>query len=156
VLDSVGEALDPGGEFWSGIPIAELPAHTTLAIGELRISFAPIRHYVPGWAMRFEQNGHTLVYTADTGPSDEVSALADGAHVLLSECTLPSRPSYLQEWGHLAPAEAGEMARAARVGRLLLTHRWAENEPDQLVRDARTAFGGSVALAKEMESYAVE
>jgi ribonuclease BN (tRNA processing enzyme) len=155
VLQAVGEALDPGRGFWDGIPVRDLHAPDSLAIGDLTVTFAPIRHYVDGWAMRLSSNGATLVYTADTGPSEPVTALAAGADLLLAECTLPSRAAYMDEWGHLAPDEVGLMARAAGVGRLLLTHTWAENDAERLVADAQEAFGGPVSMAVELETYEI-
>jgi ribonuclease BN (tRNA processing enzyme) len=103
--------------------------------------------------MRFEADGRSLVYTADTGPSNSVARLAVGADLLLSECTLSSRDGYPEEWGHLAPDEAGALASESGAHRLLLTHYWAENDLNALVRSAEQAYSGPVALAQEMETY---
>jgi ribonuclease BN (tRNA processing enzyme) len=82
-----------------------------------------------------------------------VAELACGADLLLAESTLASRDAFPEEWGHLSPDEAGEIARVSGARRLLLTHYWAENDPSELVRSAGRTFDGPVALAQEMETY---
>jgi ribonuclease BN (tRNA processing enzyme) len=48
---------------------------------------------------------------------------------------------------HLSGREAGTMARAAGVGRLILTHRWPTVSADDVRREAELAFGRPVEQA---------
>jgi ribonuclease BN (tRNA processing enzyme) len=56
---------------------------------------------------------------------------------------------------HLNAQAAGEMARAAQAGRLLLVHGQPDVDRDASVRIAAGAFGGPVEWAREGHVYAV-
>jgi ribonuclease BN (tRNA processing enzyme) len=155
VLDDVGVIFAPDGGFWEPFAIHEYDPLDGLQVAGLAVRFAETRHYVPCWAMRVESDRHTLVYTADTGPSEAVARLAQGADLLLCECTLPARKGYEHEWGHLAPEEAGAMAERAAAGRLLITHAWSEHAAE-LPEAVRTTYRGPVALARELETYVLD
>jgi ribonuclease Z len=81
-----------------------------------------------------------------------VAALARGATVLVHEATF-ARPDPTQ-W-HSTAREAGEVARQAGVGRLLLAHIGYESHGDlgAHVADARAAFAGPVAVVDELRWY---
>ena len=64
---------------------------------------------------------------------------------------LPRLASFTQEregsFQHLSGRQAGNMAREAGVGRLILTHRWPTVSADAVRREAELAFGRAVAQA---------
>ncbi len=91
------------------------------AIGPFATETTLTAHPVECHALRLTAGGRSLVYTGDTGPSERVVELARGADVLLSEAAHPPGPD-LPSGLHLTGREAGEMATAAGVARLLLTH----------------------------------
>jgi ribonuclease BN (tRNA processing enzyme) len=120
-----------------------------LAIGELQLRFHPTVHYVPCWAMRIS-NGvdGELFYTADTGPAANLAAAANGSRVLVAEGTeRESSREPFESRGHMTPAEAGALARAAGVKVLVLSHLWVEDDPFTGVSEATRMFGGAVELA---------
>ena len=78
-------------------------------------------HPIECYAIRLTVDGRSMVYTGDTGPSEDVIALARGADVLLAEAAHPPGPG-LPPGLHLTGREAGEHAAAAGAKRLLLTH----------------------------------
>jgi len=133
------------------------PDHT---IGGFRFTFHPVQHYVPSHAMRIRvDGGPLLVFSSDVGPCEELVTAARGADLLLCEAALVSasdepRP---ERRGHLSAAEAGEAARSAAAGRLLITHcRRDGGALDQHHRStASEKFGGPVELAEEGQTYAV-
>ncbi len=91
--------------------------------------------------------GRSVVYSGDSGPSDEVTRLADRATVLIHEATAAvDLEKQANEWGHSSARQAAECARTAGVGALFLTHfsaRYKELEP--LEAEARIVFAGSTA-----------
>jgi ribonuclease BN (tRNA processing enzyme) len=104
-------------------------------------------HPVPTLGMRFQANGSSLVYSGDTGPTDELVRLADGSDVLLAEATWMAVPDGAEPM-HMTPEEAGETARRAGAGRLVVTHVWPTNPMDQVEERAAAAFGGPVTVAE--------
>lgn len=96
--------------------------------------------------MRIEADDRALVYSGDTGTSADLVDLAMGADVALFEAGWPAG-SPDGEGLHLTPAEAGMHARAAGVGRLIVTHvpPWASREAAR--EEAALTFGDAVELA---------
>lgn len=119
----------------------------TVRVGAIEMRFARTNHPVPTNAVRMEAGGRSFLYTADTGVSQEVTDLAMGVDLLLSEAAFQG-PAESKEYGqHLTAGEAGEMAVAAGVGRLVLTHISPALDPDRSVAEAEAVFHGEVALA---------
>ena len=86
-----------------------------------------------------------MIYTADTGPGWTVGAFDPGADLVLSEATYlhASRPAPI----HLSAREAGHAAREAQAERLILTHLWPMNDPNESAIEGAEAFGDSVTIA---------
>jgi ribonuclease BN (tRNA processing enzyme) len=93
----------------------------TFEIGPFAAEIVRTAHPIECYAIRLTAGGRSMVYTGDTGPSDDVVGLARGADVLLAEAAHPPGPG-LPPGLHLTGREAGEHAAAAKVGRLLITH----------------------------------
>lgn len=166
-LVRLGEIFAVGNEeaadFWSGVftPIEYVPFQqhgATLEVGALRISFRPMVHYIPVWAMRIEErsSGRALTYSADTGPTAPLAEFAAGSDLLLCEATLLEQVGDQPErWGHLTAKEAGAIAQEAQVGRLVLTHLWTELGFDNYLDDAKTTFTGKVDVAISGTTFSV-
>lgn len=105
-------------------------------VGGVELSFAAARHMIPACAVRFEEGDGVLVFSSDTGYSEEVVRLASGADIFLCEANL----FQAEGEGHLNPAQAAEMAGKAGVRRLLLTHLLPGVPERELEADARTVF----------------
>ena len=113
-----------------------------LSIGPFRVRTARTAHPIECNAIRLEAQGRSLVYSGDTGPCPRVVDLARGADVFLAEAAfeeIEGLPSDL----HLTGRQAGEHARAAGVGRLLLTHvpTWVDRQSQ--VTSAAAVFPGA-------------
>ncbi len=124
-----------------------------VTVGSLELSFSRTDHGPETLAVRVDGGGRSLGYSADTGPCWSLAALGTGLDLALCEATVP-----VEEEGktqHLSGRQAGEAARAARAGRLLLTHLWPSVDPERSRRDAEEAFGGPVEVATENQRYEV-
>ncbi len=121
------------------------PAGGAVEIGPFTVTTALMAHPVPCFAMRVEAGGRSLVYSGDTGPTPALVDLARDADVALFEASFVDgvNPPAL----HLTAREAAEHARAAGVGRLVLTHLVAWNERETTLEQA-SGFGGAVSLAE--------
>lgn len=129
-----------------------------LGLAGLEIGFARTQHFIPAYAMRFSPPGATssLAYSADTAWSETVVSLLDGASLAIVEASVPEYREDEDEadHGHLTPELAGKLARAAGVGRLIVTH-FGEINAEATMREASAAFGGETYLARERHVYEV-
>ena len=78
-------------------------------------------HSDPCLGYRFELDGQAVAYCTDTGVCDNLLELARDADLLITESSLKPGQK-LENWGHLDPREAADVAKQARVKKLLLTH----------------------------------
>ncbi len=146
-------AEDESDFFQGEFDMREYDPHHALDIGPFHLTFQPTTHYVPTWAIRIEAEGRVVTFSADTGPATDLSPLARGADLFICEAGVPSRQEEPHTWGHLAPDEAGVMARRAHARVLVLTHVWTGYNTTAMLEAAHRAFGGPTHLAREGEVY---
>ena len=77
-------------------------------------------HISKCYGYRFELENKIISYCADTGICKEDELLAQGADILIHECSY--KVLRHTSWGHSAPAETAELAKRAGVKKLILTH----------------------------------
>jgi ribonuclease BN (tRNA processing enzyme) len=128
--------------------IRTLEAGDSFEIGPLRVATRALPHLVPNLGFRVETDGLALAYTGDTGPSDEVEALARDTDVFVSEASWEREEDALVE-GHLSAGQAAEHATRAGAGRLVLTHFWPTVDRERARDRAAAAFDGEVLVAEE-------
>ena len=130
--------------------ITEYDPDQTLVVESISVRFARTVHPVPAWAIRVTGSGPgEFGYTADTGPTADLTEFFRGVSLLASEATEPANTSQAREMrGHLTPAEAGKLATNSDAKALILTHRWEELGLDQAANEASAEFRGPIAIAK--------
>ncbi|GAA0928916.1 ribonuclease Z [Nonomuraea longicatena] len=103
--------------------------------------------------------GQSVAFVMDTRLCDNVFALADGADLLVIESTfLSSEAALAHEYGHLTARDAGVVARAAGVRRLVLTHfseRYRKDDEPRFLADVRASYDGDVVLAEDLMTVPV-
>ncbi len=138
-----GHWLDPQGYERT---VREVAPAQELRVGGLRCGAGAVRHIPSSLAWRFEAGGKAAVITGDTGPCPELESFARGADLLIAEASLaPDGSAPL----HLSAAQAGELARRAGVGRLLLTHLYPAADGADPAALASEAFGASAEVARD-------
>jgi ribonuclease BN (tRNA processing enzyme) len=106
-------------------------------------------HYtLETYGFRVSQNGATVAYSGDSGPSDRLAELARDADLFVCEATLLHGDFDGQPRGHLSLEEALDAYQASGARRLLVTHRPAELPTDE---ELELAFDG---LELELERSA--
>ncbi len=110
----------------------------------LRIIAGPVAHKPESLAFRIEVEDRSLVYSGDTDYSPELVSLARGVDWLILEAT---RPDHQKLKGHLTPTLAGQMAREAGAGNLILTHLSPHHGDIDPAPSARKEFPGRVIAA---------
>lgn len=150
----LGEAFDGQGEqfdqFWQPVfNLREYDPDGSLAVGDLSVTFAKTQHFIECYAMRIEgSNGETIVYSADTGSIDPLIPLFAGGDIGIVEATLDSYGDTPPEQrGHLTPTDAGRLAAAAGLQRLVLTHLWQERPVSTVIREAGEVYSGEILAA---------
>lgn len=125
---------------------------------------------------RFDLANRSIVYTGDTGPSRAVTELAANADVLVSEMmdvplvlesikrTRPNMPAQMLAGivahlnpHHLTPQQVGEMAAAANVKELVITHFVPSVSSQADARKYRNLirehFDGEIIFANDLDRF---
>lgn len=141
---------DEAGRFFTDIcAVTEYDPAQPIDVAGVTIRFAPTVHFIPCWAMRLESSAGSVVYTADTGPTADLVLLALHADLLIAEAMLPADlADDSPDRGSSTAAEAAQLAREAGAHRLILTHRWAEDDAEAALAEARHVFEGPIQVAK--------
>jgi len=122
-----------------------------VAVGSLAMTFSRTDHGPETLAVRVDGGGRSLGYSADTGPGWSLSALGPGLDLALCEATVPSDEEGRIQ--HLSARQAGETAREAGAGRLVLTHLWPTLDVDRSLLEGSEAFGSEVTVAAVHARY---
>ncbi|MGW7530007.1 MBL fold metallo-hydrolase [Streptomyces sp. NPDC054783] len=181
------DELMPGrakyGPPMGALDVVEVTDGARFTVGPVTVTAATNSHYgfeagseeaerFQSLSYRFDMTDRSIVYTGDTGPSENVERLAQGADLLVSEITdveqvlsqhkfLPTLPPTAQafvrqhfEKEHLSADEVGLLARRAGVGAVVLTHNPLTE--DNIVK-AGTVIGshftGTVTFADDLDSH---
>jgi len=124
----------------------------------LTCTFSATDHGPPTMAVRLDllsragEPSGALAYSADTGPAWSSESLGLGIGTLLCEATYTRELEGTAQ--HLSGRQAGEMAAAAGVGTLVVTHRLPKIPAAALLAEADEAFGRRVhqaAIGKVLE-----
>ncbi len=101
--------------------------------------------------------GQRFAFVMDTRLCDAAFALADGADLLVVECTFLAEDAELaRRYGHLTAREAGLVAARSDVRRLVLTHfSQRYQDPARFGEEAAEEFGGEVVVAADLVAVPV-
>lgn len=146
----------------SPLPFDDVFAHQQvghgdeLTVGGLTLRFARSWHPVPTVSTRIEVEGVSLVYSGDSAGGPDLVDLAEGADLLLIDATWTGDPAQYPEGIHLTAGEAGRIAAAAGVRRLVLTHLAGATDRKLALAEAQGSFEGPVELADDLARFVVE
>jgi ribonuclease Z len=113
------------------------------------------REVRPDEVMEASRQGRKVVVTGDTRPTAPVIELAAGASVLVHDSTFgASELDRALETGHSTGREAAEVAVAAGVSTLVLTHISSRHNWRELRDEARAVFPGAL-LPRDLDTLVV-
>ncbi len=120
-----------------------------VALGPLVLSAVPVSHTPQSVAFRVEEaeTGKVIGFSGDTDVCPGIVTAVRDADVAVFECSFPD--GYKVK-GHLTPSEAGELAAAARVRKLVLTHFYPECEEADILGQCRKTYSGEIILAEDL------
>ena len=126
-LARLGETLGQPSMFKTAFEIEEYADGQPFDAAGAIVTPHRVLHYeMLAFGFRVAENGRTLAYSGDSGPSDALPQLARDADLFLCEATLLAPNPEGGTRGHLAAEEADAAFRDSGAKRLLLTHRPSE------------------------------
>ncbi|WP_374573749.1 MBL fold metallo-hydrolase [Phenylobacterium sp.] len=192
-VDSLLQAIEPGvsavgtmhakgsGGPAAGLSVVELEPGSKTVVGDITVTATENTHYATlpaanrplSFAYRFDAPGRSILFTGDTGPSENVAKLCQGVDLLVSEIMDPSlaikhirerRPdipafalpiveSHFRK-EHMAPDEVGKLAAACQAKRVVLTH--IPLLPDEIpgaTQAIAARFGGKITFANDLDTF---
>ena len=103
------------------------------------------RDVLPEQVLGEARRGRKLVLTGDTAPADSTRAIAHGADLLVHEATFTAEEAErAAETGHSTARGAAELAAAAEVTLLALTHVSPRHPAEELRAEAREVFDATI------------
>ena len=97
-----------------------------LNIDDIEITFKQNPHPIKTYSIKVKDDKNTIVYSSDTGfANNTLNEFAKDADLLICETTfLKDQKSKIDN--HLSTIEAGQIAKRAKVKKLMITHQWPE------------------------------
>jgi len=136
-------------DFERAFEVSEYDPAGSLAIGSLTVRFVPVPHFIPTFALALTgADGRRFTFGADCRFNDELVEFARDADLVMLEAT-SAEPWPGPDVGHMTAREAGELARRAGAGRLIVTHFSDEFDRAWVDAEASAGFGAAVELAAE-------
>lgn len=135
--------------FGFGLEVVEIQDEIELS-DNIVMAAIPAEHGPEGFhclSLRIESPEGAIVFTGDTDYNEELEIFAEGADVLVTDC---SKPDELKVEGHMTPTESAEIAEKASVKTLLLSHLYPEIEDYDIVSKAEEIFSGEVKKAEDL------
>jgi len=133
--------------------VVDLSDGDSLEVAPFSISSRHVLHSDGALGVRVDAGGRSLAFSGDTGPCDALVELLSGVDVALLECSYPAaRPTQ----SHMNTTTAAQMAKAAGVGRLVLTHFYPMCDDVDVEAEVRDAgYEGDLELAVDGAVYVV-
>lgn len=129
------------------VSVRELDDGDRLEIDPFEIQVRHVLHIEHALGCRVSADGVTVAFSGDSGPCDALVDICRGAEVALLECSYPSERVTRS---HLNAATAAEVAEAAGVRRLVLTHFYPQCDEVDIEAEVRAAgFTGELHLARD-------
>jgi ribonuclease BN (tRNA processing enzyme) len=124
-------------------------------VAGMHLTFSRTDHGPETLAVRIDAEGRSLGYSADTGPGWSLTDLGPGLHTALCEASFLADQEKVTRVRHISGRQAGEMARAAGVEQLVLTHFGPGNDRETTRAEAEATFGAPVVIATENGAFEV-
>lgn len=125
----------------------------------LKVSVVSVVHGpVPALAWRVDIAGKSVVFSGDTnGNGNTLQQLAQQADLLVAHNAVPEGATGVARNLHMPPSVIGEIAAAAQVKQLVLSHRMLRTlgKEEETLRNIKKSFSGPVSFADDLECYSL-
>jgi ribonuclease Z len=114
------------------------------------------RTILPDQVLGPSRPGTRLVHVGDTGRTDDLLEVCQGADALIIEATyLEEEAEMAHDFAHLTARQAAELAIRAGVQQLILTHISRRYRERDVIAEAQTVFPGTY-VARDFDVYQVK
>ncbi len=139
----------------------------------VRVSATLVQHapVFPALAFRFDTDDGSVVFSGDTGPSENLIELAQGADILVHEVIdrewaeeglfpaprTPQQDAIVQHLlhAHTQVDQVGPIADAAGVPTLVLSHLVPGDWPEHKWRRAQRGYSGELIVGRDLDTFGV-
>jgi ribonuclease BN (tRNA processing enzyme) len=154
VLRRICGAFDAETLIEDAFETSEYEPDAGMSIGPIELAFSHVPHFIDAWSISMATaDSGRFVFGADCGPCDSLVGFSQGCELLMLEATIPHGGPASD--GHLTSTQAGEIARKAQAGRLVLTHASDFLDLAAERENAALAFGGPVEVSAEGSSWLI-
>jgi ribonuclease BN (tRNA processing enzyme) len=123
----------------------------------VRVQAVTVTHgQLPALAFRVETSGKAIVFSGDTnGNGDGLATLAAGADLFVAHNAVPEGAGGVERALHMPPSVIGQIAQAARVKQLVLSHRMLRTlgKEDETLAAIRKTYAGPAAFADDFSCF---
>jgi ribonuclease BN (tRNA processing enzyme) len=114
----------PEGPEWeggSGFDCVRFDASSQITIGDMRITFCPVIHPVPTYAIKICAEGKTFVYSGDSAYTEKLIGFSANADLFLCEAGVLDEQAERKHI-HMSVMEGCDIARRAHVTKAVFCH----------------------------------
>ena len=141
---AIGSILGESKDF----NIVFMEAADKMEFGPWNICTTDTIHSADSIAYRFEQGERSVVFSGDADYDQGIIGLSEKSDLLIADCSFPDA---MKVKGHLSAKECGILAQKAEVKKLVLSHIYPADTPDEdRVTEAKEHFTGDVILAEDL------
>jgi ribonuclease BN (tRNA processing enzyme) len=128
--------------------------------GDLAVYSVHVVHGgVPALAWRVEIGGRVIAFSGDTnGEGQGLVQLATNADLFVAHNAVPEGVTGVERNLHMPPSVIGQIADAAHVKNLVLSHRMLRTlgKEDQTLTEIRKRYSGPVTFANDLDCFPVK
>lgn len=126
-----------------------------ITVGALHLRCSRTAHPPETLGIRVDMDARSIAYSADTGPAWSLGELGTGIDLGICETTWLDADGFDIDDLHMTAGQAGRLARADGVARLVATHVPPTGSWDLAVAEASDAYGSAVEPARIHHTYVV-
>jgi ribonuclease BN (tRNA processing enzyme) len=155
VVDTLRSLLSSDSQlgFLEAFDVREVAGSDRFEVGPMRIELADSIHPVPTVSVSVEYDGVRVVYSSDSAGGEGLQRFARGADLFLCEATWQGDAGDHPDGLHLTARDAGRVAAAAGVDRLVLTHILGSLDREVSRAQASETFAGKLEVARDLSSW---
>jgi ribonuclease BN (tRNA processing enzyme) len=148
--ETLGRLLADDDMFPRTVAFELARAGDVLMLGPFRVSLFAANHPVECLAARVEHDGRVLAYSGDSAPAAALDECARDADLFICDASWSEDQRPLPQGVHMTGLEAGGQAASAHARRLLVSHVFPRNDPEDIAAEAGRAFDGEIIVGRDL------